>query len=105
MVFGAIYGRYRMSSYNVAGAPGDSPWYDFNRDEVFCVFSQPELAALVGVSERTVRRSLEVLRAAELIDWQRIGYRASNRYYIPEDIREYLRPQQTGQNDRSTRSN
>lgn len=93
LCFGLIWDRYRVSSYNVTGCAGDSPWYDPAEDEIFCVFGQGELAALVGVSERTIRRCLADLKAADVIWWRKAQYRGSCRYYVEYTIRQYLRPQ------------
>ena len=93
MVFGAIWDRYKLSSYNVTGTPGDSPWYDHQTGAVFCVFSHAELAEAVGISERTVRRSLDALRDAGLLIWRKATYKGACRYYVTEYVRAYLRKQ------------
>ena len=95
MVFGLIYDRLRLSSHNLAG--GKQHWYDPVEDREYCVFKQSELAELVGVSERTVRRSLELLRADNLVWWRKATYKGANRYYIHDGIMEYLRPRLSGQ--------
>ena len=91
MVFGAIWDRYRLSSYSVTG--GDGSWFDPREQAVFCVFTQQELAQLVGVSERTIRRSLDMLAADNLIWWRKATYKGANRYFIHAGIVEYLKPQ------------
>lgn len=93
LVFGLIWDRYKLSSFHVAGAAGESPWYDYQRDEVFCIYSQEELADQAGVSERTVRRALETLRCKALIEWRKATYKGSNRYYITESTRRFLKKQ------------
>lgn len=93
LCFGAIWDRYKVSCYNVTGSTGDSPWYDHDEDEVFCVFGQGELARLLGISERTVRRCLGDLKAAGLIWWRKAQYAGSCRYYVDYTARAYLRPQ------------
>lgn len=89
--FGMIYDRYRLSSYNLTG--GDSVWYDWQRGETYCIFTHEELARELGISERTVRRALEALKAANVLDWRKATYKGANRYYIPEHIRMLLRAQ------------
>lgn len=93
LCFGLIWDRYKISSYNVTGCAGDSPWYDSDEDEIYCAFAQGELAALMGVSERTVRRCLADLKAADVIWWRKAKYASSCRYYVDYSIRRYLRPQ------------
>ena len=89
LVFGLIWDRHRLSRYNVVG--GQERWID--RDgNVFCLFSQAELAALSGMSERTVRRCLDDLRRAQIVSWQKSGFRGVNRYYIDLAVWHYLRP-------------
>ena len=95
MIFGFIYDRYKLSSYNAMG--GDAAFYDPIEEEYFCVFNQNELAELVGVSERTVRRSLDQLRVKEMVWWRKATYKGANRYYVAEHIRKYLRPGLSGQ--------
>lgn len=92
-VLGQIYDRYKLSTYNVTGQGDNTPWYDWYRDEVFCLYAQDDLAAELGISVRTVRRALETLRAAGLIDWRKATYKGACRYYISERVRVWLRPQ------------
>lgn len=89
-VFGLIYERWRLSEYNVLGTPGDSPWYDFDEDAVFCMFSHDELCRLIGTSEKTIRRSLIALRDQHhMISWKKASFMGACRYYIePGMIRE-----------------
>ncbi len=93
LCFGLIWDRYKISSYNVTGCAGGSPWYDYDEEEVFCVFGQDELAQQMGVSERTVRRCLADLKAAGLIWWRKAKYAGSCRYYVDYTACAYLRPQ------------
>lgn len=92
MAFGFIWERYKVSSYNVTGGGDNSPWYDPTVDEIFCVYDRAELAAVIGCSERTVRRCLDDLKAAGLIWWRKL-YGGACRYYVDKPIREYLRAQ------------
>lgn len=89
MVFGVIWDRYRLSCYNAATDP--DAWYDENEAQYFCVFNQQELAEIVGVSERTVRRSLEALRDSGLMWWRKATYKGANRYFFRAEILEYFR--------------
>ena len=96
MVFGFIYDRLKLSSYHAAGNPV-AKWYDPIEDRMYCVFTHEELAALVGVSERTVRRSLDALKADNLVWWRKAQYRGANRYFIHDGIMDYLKARQSGQ--------
>ncbi|MBQ2991681.1 MAG: HTH domain-containing protein [Clostridia bacterium] len=92
-VIGALYDRIRLSNYNVIGDPHNSPWYDQQEQRVFCVFSHDELGRQLGVSEKTVRRSLKLLEADGLIWWRKAAYKAANRYFLHESITQELRKQ------------
>lgn len=87
IVWGCIYERWRLSSYNVTG--GDDRWCD--DWGVFCVYSHAELARDVGVTERTIRRSISTLRKKDLLDWRKAVYMGSSRYYIPDSIAAEMR--------------
>lgn len=93
MTFGMIWDRYRLSGYNVTGCAGDSPWYDNDRGEVYCLYAQAELAQQMGCSERTIRRCLEDLREARIIWSRKAAYKGACRYYVYQGIRDYLRKQ------------
>ena len=98
-VLGAIWDRYRLSSYQVTG--GNDQWYDHDEDEIYCVYDQTELAQLLGVSRRTVQRALDALRSDRVIWSRKPGLQCACRYFIDEDIRNYLRQPQKRQNDTS----
>lgn len=87
-VIGCIYDRIKLSMYNATG--GDERFYDEYAGEYYCVYSQAELAEIIGVSERTVRRSLDLLKADNLVHWRKFTYRGANRYYLHNGIMEYL---------------
>lgn len=91
MVFGAIWDRYRLSCYNQMGNEND--WYDEVEERVYCVFSHAQLAEIVGVSERTIRRSLEALAADNIIWWRKATFKGACRYFVHPGTVEYLRPQ------------
>lgn len=93
LCFGLIWDRYKLSVYNVQGSSEDSPWYDYDVDDVFCQYSQDELAFEMGVSARTVRRCLADLQEARIIRWRKVQYRGVCRYYVNQRIREYLKGQ------------
>lgn len=95
MVFGAIYDRLRLSGYNTVG--GSMDFYDHDEQRVYCIFTHAELAEHVGVSERTVRRSLQMLEKDGFVWWRKATYKGANRYFIHESIMEYLRPRLSGQ--------
>ena len=92
-VIGAIHDRIRLSNYNLIGDPSGSKWYDQQEERVFCVFTHAELAELLGVSERTVRRSLDQLKDDQLIWWRKATYKGANRYFLHERITQELRKQ------------
>ena len=52
-----------------------------------------QLAELLGVSERTVRRSLDQLKDDQLIWWRKATYKGANRYFLHERITQELRKQ------------
>ena len=90
-VFGMIYDRWRLSSYNAAGSDGDKPqWYDAGVDDYYCVFAHDELARLIGVSEKTIRRSLTVLHDLGFIYWRKREYMGANRYFIGGQMQHYM---------------
>ena len=91
LVFGLIYDRHKISRYNVLGTAGDSPWID-SAGEIFCIFTHDELAALTGCSERTIRRSLDALRDAHILRWEKARFRGCNHYYVEQRIIDYLKP-------------
>ena len=62
--------------------------------QVFCYFRQADLAALVGCSERTLRRALIALRDRGLIYTRKVTYAGACRYYVGRDARIWLRPAQ-----------
>lgn len=92
-VLGALYDRMRLSSYNLAGDPEGRAWFDEKEQRVYCVFSHAELAALLGVGERTVRRSLKTLSDDGLVWWYKAAYKAANRYFLHESITQQLKRQ------------
>lgn len=58
--------------------------------EVYCVYKQKDLAAEMGCTERTIRRCLDTLREAGLIETERAGFNGANRFYIPSQIQAYF---------------
>lgn len=90
-VIGALYDRHKLSSYNHIGSTGGAAWYDEREQAVYCVYSQAELAEQIGVSERTVRRSLDRLKDDQLIWWRKAAYKGANRYYLHEYTIRQLR--------------
>lgn len=92
-VIGALYDRIRLSGYNQIGDPSGSKWYDDHEQRVYCIFSHDELAKLLGVGERTIRRSLKQLNDDGLVWWRKAAYKACNRYFLHESIMQALRKQ------------
>ena len=103
-IFGLIYDRLKLSVNNHLSSIDGGAYLD-DDSEVFCLYSQEDMAAVCGVSVRTVRRSVAVLVEKGLIRTRKVRYQDSNRYYIPYAIREALRPQQRGQIVTPIRSN
>lgn len=88
-VFGMIYERWKLGSYKLLG--GSDAWYDYDADEVFCIYAHDELARLVGVSEKTIRRSLLYLRdEAKMISWRKTKFMGACRYYIARDMQQEM---------------
>lgn len=92
-VIGALYDRVRLSNYHLIGDVTGSKWFDPVEQKVYCVFTHAELAAQIGVSERTVRRSLATLEEDGLVWWRKAAYKAANRYFLHERITNELRKQ------------
>ena len=89
-VIGALYDRLKLSSYHQIGDPAGMKWYDTQEQRVYCVFTHDELAAQIGVSEKTVRRSLKLLLDDSLVWWRKPAYKAANRYFLHESIMQEL---------------
>lgn len=82
--FGLIYDRWKLSANRT-----ESFW-DEDRQAVYCLFRQEELARTLGVSERSIRRSLDELYAAGLISWKKADYQGPCRYYLDWDALVYF---------------
>lgn len=109
LIFGLLWDRYKLSGYTLMGSDGECPYYDYDLDRLYCVWSHSDLARTAGVSERTVRRSLDTLRARDLITWRKARYSGACQYYIEPGVEYYLRrsiseAQQSGQSVTSIRS-
>lgn len=89
-IFGAIWGRYRVSCYTQLGSAGDCPYMD-DDGQVYCFWRQDDLAAVVGVSDRTLRRALDNLRSAGLIRTRKAGYGGACKYYVTYEARAWLK--------------
>lgn len=107
--FGLLYDRYRLSLRSVgeyhsekflgarvvklsklnprkfAGDERTTTTY-----ETYCVYKQKDLAALMGCTERTVRRCMETLRDAGVIETERAGFNGANRFFIPFSVQRYF---------------
>lgn len=92
-VIGALYDRIRLSNYNLIGDPEGRKFYDEQEERVFCVFTHDELGRQLGVSEKTVRRSLKLLHDDGLVWWRKAAYKAANRYFLHEAITQSLKGQ------------
>lgn len=78
LVFGLIWDRFKLSEHSITS--GDCRWQDVD-GEIFCIYSEVELAEHSGLSERTVRRCLNTLRDANLLRWDKTGFKGCNKYY------------------------
>ena len=96
-IFGLIYDRLKLSVNNHLSSIDGGAYLDED-SEVFCLYSQEDMAAVCGVSVRTVRRALAVLVDKKLVISKKTRFQDANRYYIPFYIREELKPQERGQN-------
>lgn len=92
-VIGALYDRIRLSNYNLIGDPCGCKFYDQQEERVYCVFTHDELGRQLGVSEKTVRRSLKLLEEDGLIWWRKATYKGANRYFLHEAITQALKKQ------------
>lgn len=85
-VFGLVWDRWRLSS--AAALKGDerfvalAPPDGADCDGVFACYRQAELAAQLGVSERTVRRALDELERLGLVYRGRKEYGGSMRLHV-----------------------
>lgn len=91
-VFGLLYDRMKVSVKNHLSST-DNSWFDDTLEDVYCLYRQDSIAETLGVSLRTVRRALDALRDAGLIDWRKANYQDANRYTIPYRIRQELKNQ------------
>ena len=89
-VLGALYGRYRLSGYNLTGDATGTAFYDQQEQRVYCVYTYAELCKQLGISERSVRRCLDRLRDDGLVWWRKASYGGANRYYLHERITQEL---------------
>lgn len=90
-VVGLIYDRIRLSNYNLVGDASGQSWYDPVEQRVYCIFTHAEMAETIGVSERTIRRSLALLNEENLVWWRKATYKGANRYFLHECITDSLR--------------
>lgn len=107
--FGLLYDRYKLSQKSVdeyrsekfLGArvhrlcdlnprrfPDDTRTKIMH--EVYCVYKQKDLAAEMGCTERTIRRCLDTLREAGVIETERAGFNGANRFFIPFSVQQYF---------------
>lgn len=101
---GLLYDRMKLSVHHHLSDPEGGAWLDEDENQVYCIYSQTEMAKILGVSERTVRRALEHLEAERLIWWKKAKFQGANKYFLNQSIREVLRCTQSGQNVQSIRS-
>lgn len=92
-VIGALYDRLRLSGYNQIGSGDGMAWYDEQEERIYCVYTHDELARMIGVSEKTVRRSLALLHDDGLVWWRKATYKGANRYFMHDYIMQALHKQ------------
>lgn len=85
-VLGALYNRIRLSGYNHIGDPTGQAWYDPDEQSVYCIYAQQDLADMVGVSVRSIRRALDRLHADSFVWWRKCQYGGACRYYLDARI-------------------
>ena len=107
--FGLLYDRYKLSEKSVdeyrsdkfLGArvhrlcdlnprrfPGDTRTKVTH--EACYHYKQKDVAAEMGCTERTIRRCLDTLREAGLIETERSGFNGANRFFIPFSVQRYF---------------
>lgn len=92
LCFGLIYDRWKLS--------GRDDWRKWTDERgIYCVYGREELAEELGVTLPTVRRCLDQLTKAGLLEMRRAGKQGAFRYYttalcrlhmtIPDGFKEY----------------
>lgn len=88
-VFGLIWERWKLGSYKLMGGCDD--WYDHDEEDIFCIYAHNELARMIGVSEKTIRRSLILLRDKyHMIRWRKAKFMGACQYYVERDVQQEL---------------
>ncbi len=82
-VFFLIYNQFTLSKKSVS--EGKTNWKDDNG--VFCYLGQKEIAAILGKTDRTVRRAIEALKEAKLITVIERGARKKAKLYVHEIVK------------------
>lgn len=106
--FGLIYDRHQLSQErtesgssafiaNRSGRVCDFFPRHFPTDEsmitvndVYCVYTQADLASAMGCTARTVRRCIKELKDAGLITAVRSGYNGAYRFFISSRVYDYF---------------
>lgn len=97
--FGLIYDRWKLSAR-------PDTWHKWADDRgIYCTYDQRDLAAELGVTLPTVRRCLDRLADAQLLNKDRSDKYGACRYYptawarmamgVPDGYAEYLRSKDT----------
>lgn len=90
-VFGMIYDRWKLSNYTATGSASyETPYYDEQLQDYYCIFSHDELSRQVGVNEKTIRRSLDKLRTLDYVYWTKRKFKGANCYFITRRMKEYM---------------
>ena len=90
-IVGLLYDRMKMSIQHHLSDPEGGAWLDTDENQVYCIYRQEEMAQILGVSERTVRRALEHLETESLVWWKKTKYQGANKYFLHYGIREELK--------------
>ena len=76
-VFGLIFDRWKLSMDDK-----DGRYWDDSVQNWYCYYAQDELVKLLGISARTVRRSLYELLERGIVYWHKADFRGHCRYYV-----------------------
>lgn len=90
MAFGLLWDRYQLSHRTVTYQGDSAEFYDELWDDVYCIYTADQLAADLDVCERTARRCLGQLRAAQIIDWRRASFAGANRIFFSRTFRVWM---------------
>ena len=106
--FGLLYDRYKLSAQKSGEGderfvmPRTKRWCDFDpvhfsgvedlvtRGDIYCIYTQADLAKAMGCTDRTVRRCIKELRDAKLIETERSGFNGATRFFFTYVVYDYF---------------